>query len=263
TPDDLPANSFWIEAEDFNATGTPVPAVVNTMPYDVGAASGLPGPYDGIGATFNVDYNNNDVHESGAITPYRSAGDPDTDGRSVDLTVSTGGRFAERRPGGFDMTSNYRIGWVDNGEWYNYTRTIPPGVYTAFAALSYGATAGTVPHALAGKLSIVTSGVGTTTQTLQDLGTFDAPASGAWGDNDLVPMKGADGTEGVFKLSGTAATTLRFTTGSGDYDWFVLVPVTGIPAKLRSVDPDGLRFPVSRDAVIKWTFDDVSTTFNT
>ena len=259
TPDDLPANSFWIEAEDFNATGTPVPASVSTMPYDVGVSM----PYDTIGATWNVDYNNNDSHENTNPTTYRSTGDPDTDGRSIDLTTSTGGRFAERRPGGFDMTSNYRIGWVDNGEWYNYTRTIPPGVYTAFAALSYGATAGTVPHALAGKLSIVTSGVGTTTQTLQDLGTFDAPASGAWGDNDLVPMKGADGTEGVFKLSGTAATTLRFTTGSGDYDWFVLVPVTGIPAKLQSVDPDGLHFPVSRDAVIKWTFVDFSTTFNT
>src|SRR5207302_1277599 len=61
TPDDLPANSFWIEAEDFDSTGTPVPDAVNTMPYDLGANT--TGPYDGIGATLNVDYNNNDSHE--------------------------------------------------------------------------------------------------------------------------------------------------------------------------------------------------------
>ncbi|HXT41737.1 MAG TPA: hypothetical protein VN887_17145, partial [Candidatus Angelobacter sp.] len=84
TPADLPANSFWIEAEDFDATGTPVPSVVSTMPYDVGTSI----PYDTIGATFNVDYNNNDNHENTNPTTYRSSGDPDTDGRSVDITTT-------------------------------------------------------------------------------------------------------------------------------------------------------------------------------
>ncbi len=252
TPDDLPANSFWIEAEDFDSTGTPVPASLSTMPYDVGVSM----PYDGIGATSGVDYSNNDSHENTNPTTYRSAGDPDTDGRSVDLTT-TNGRYATRRPGGFDMTADYRIGWVDDGEWYNYTRNVAPGIYTAVAALSHGDARGT-PHDLRGKLSIVTSGVGTTTQTLKDVGTFDAPSSGAWGDNDLVPMKAADGSEAVFKLAGAGPTTLRFTTGSGDYDWFALVPRNSVAPVLTSLTPP-TDLTVYRDSKFTWTIEDFST----
>ena len=255
TPADLPANSFWIEAEDFDSTGTPVPDAVNTMPYDVG----LSVPFDTLGATFNVDYNNNDNHENTNPTTYRSTGDPDTDGRSVDITT-TAGRYALQRPGGVDITSDYRIGWVDDGEWYNYTRKIPAGLYTAYAAISHGDPVGT-PNDLRGTLSVVTAGVGTTTQTLKTVGTFNAPSSGGWGDNDIVSMKVADGSEAVFKITGTAPTTLRFTTGSGDYDWFALVPVTGIPARLTASSPaNGAQ--ARRDATVTATLEDFSTAVN-
>src|SRR6266516_1973236 len=139
TPDDLPsytAGSFWIEEEDFDSTGTAVPDAVNTMPYDI-AAAGL-GPYDAVGATLNVDYFNNDNQDNNGTTIYRSIGDPNTAGRSVDVASDAGANFGERRPGGFDMTSNYKIGWGDSADWYNYTRKIPAGIYSAMVALSNG-----------------------------------------------------------------------------------------------------------------------------
>ena len=50
TLEDLPNNSFWIEAEDFDATGqdTQARATSSGMPYAGGA-------YDGLGATHDVD----------------------------------------------------------------------------------------------------------------------------------------------------------------------------------------------------------------
>ena len=263
SPDDLPsytAGSFWIEAEDFDATGTPVPAAVNTMPYDIGAAGA--GPYDGIGATLNVDYFNNDNLDNTTPTTYRSTGDPNTAGRSVDLATDPNANFGERRPGAFDMTANYKIGWGDSADWYNYTRNIPAGIYTALVALSNGdssAPAGT-PDRMGGTLSIVTSGVGTPNQTLRQLGTFNGPSSGAWSYNNLVPMYAPDGSKAAFKIT-SATTTLRFSLREGDYDWFVLVPVTGVPPKVTTTSPAN-GGQVRRDATLSTTIEDFSTAVN-
>ena len=270
SPDDLPsytAGSFWIEAEDFDATGTPVPAEVNTMPYDIGA-NGL-GPYDGIGATLNVDYFNTDNLDNGGATIYRSVGDPAVAGRSVDIANSPGNNFGERRPGGFDMTANYTIGWGGNGEWYNYTRRIPTGLYTALVALSDGnadAPAGT-PDRMGGKLDMVTAGVGTTTQTLKNLGTFNGPSSGAWGYDNLVPLYAPDGSQAAFKITSATTTTLRFTLREGDYDWLVLIPVTGVPPKVTAASPlantaTAAASAVPRDAKVRLTIEDFSTAVN-
>jgi len=265
-PHDLPsytAGTFVIEAEDFDdSTGAGVPPTVNTMPYDVGA-------YDGAGAKLGVDYLNNDNIENADMsgnTIYRSIGDPNTAGRSVDVAGGgqneIGSNFQIRRPG-YDMTSNYKIGWGDNGEWYNYTRNIPAGLYTAFVALSDGGDALGTPNAMGGTLSMVTSGVGTTNQTLKTLGTFNGPSSGAWSYNNLVPMYAPDGSQAVFKIT-LPTTTLRFTLRVGDYDWLTLVPVTGIAPKVIAASPlantdTAAASAVPRDAKVRFTIEDFST----
>src|SRR5438445_931016 len=140
---------------------------------------------------------------------------------------------------------------------------MPDGAYTAMAAISHGDAAGS-PNDLRGKLSFVTSGVGTTTQTLQDVGTFNAPSSGGWGLNNMVQLKAPDGTTAFFRLGG-GTKTLRFTTGNGDYDWFVLVPVTGVPPKVLSASPAGdnpsaaYGGSVKRNTPIDVTITDLST----
>ena len=151
------------------------------------------------------------------------------------------------------MVVNYRIGWVGEGDWQNYTRTIPAGTYAVWAALSYD---GTADHQLRGRLSKVTAGVGTEDQTLEDLGTFDAPGSGGWGANDLVPMKESDGTPAAFAHPG-GPVTLRFWLDSGDFDWFVLTPNDTVPPQITV--PANITASCSTDLLVPVTFSVTAT----
>jgi hypothetical protein len=207
------ANSFIIEAEDFDYTNGLHLAVADTMPY-TGFA------YDGLSATYDVDYHNDN---NDSIT-YRRGGDLAVAGHGASMDNATGNLLSLQR-GAWDMVNNYKIGWIGTGDWHNFTRAVPAGTYTAVAALSYG---NTDDHALKAKLSKVTAGVGTTTQTLEDLGFFDQSGSGGWGQNNLVPMKDASGTTTAVFTVADAVTTLRMSHDSGDFDWFMLVPTEGV-----------------------------------
>jgi hypothetical protein len=55
---------------------------------------------------------------------------------------------------------------------------------------------------------------------------------------------------------------LRFYSFSGDYDWFVLVPVTGVTPSIASVTPR-LDLTVYRNAAFTWTIEDFSTAVQT
>ena len=71
-------------------------------------------------------------------------------------------------------------------------------------------------------------------QATTRLGTFDGVGTadlGGWGGNRYVPMVDASGETALVRINGK--TTLRFGHGSGDFDYFVLVP-SGID-KLRPV----------------------------
>jgi len=251
TPDDLPSytqGTFWIEAEDFDGNGvdTAARAIATVMPYGGDA-------YTTLTATEGIDYNNDDGNDSDVYRTELDGGGAN----EVNIAESLGGRYGRRRPGAFDMTANYRIGWVGGpDEWYNYTRTIPNGLYTAYAALSFD---GTAVGQLRGELREVTAGLGTTTQTTRNLGTFNQPGSGGWGANDMVPLKAADGSQGVFKITKhPAASTLRFYSQSGDFDWFVVVPVTGVTPKVITAAPAN-NAAVRRDATLSFTIEDFST----
>lgn len=260
---DLAATSFWIEAEDFDGTGqdSSARATANAMPYAGGA-------YTLLGATHDVDYHANDTGPFTAGVadgynyrtgiPAQQAGPSRFVPMDANATTAT---LDVQRPGNpiFEATENYKIGWTGGGEWYNFTRTIPNGIYKAVAALSHGDPAGT-PNRLQGSLARVSSGVGTSNQTTVVLGSFDAPSSGGWGANNLVEMKTSIGEAAVFKITGGGATTFRFNTQNGDFDWFVLVPTTS-PAKLRTGPPLGTA-PFSIPHTLTWVLDDFSTTIN-
>jgi hypothetical protein len=244
TPDVLPAGTFWIESEDYNYGSGQHNPVASTMPYTGDAYFGLEG-------VLGTDFQDTPVAD-GAITEYRMI--KDINGAAIPIPISTG-RYGIDRPGPVDMVTNYRIGWTGAGDWYNYTRNVPLGVYNAFAALSQDV--GT----MSARLEQVTSAANTPNQTVVTLGTFTAPASGAWGDNDLVPMQASDGTRAVFKVR-SQPITLRFNTISGDFDWFALAPATGVPAKVTSATPvDGASVP--RDSHVRATIEDFSTTVAT
>ncbi|MCL4180296.1 MAG: hypothetical protein KJ072_21450 [Verrucomicrobia bacterium] len=207
---DIDPDSFSIEAEHFDFDGGQSVEAVSTMPY-------AGNEYDGLAAVHDVDYRSLEANDNGAV--YRTGESP-----NVPMAESLGPRLGRNRPG-FEVTTNYRIGWVGNGEWYNYTRQIPAGSYRAYVAMSFE---GTAPGQLAGSLDRVVSGQGTPDQVIEPIGTFSGPGSGSWGNNDLTPVTNPDGTRRVFALPG-GTVTLRLTTVSGDFDWFTLEPVLTSP----------------------------------
>ncbi|HKS38499.1 MAG TPA: lamin tail domain-containing protein [Verrucomicrobiae bacterium] len=189
---------FVIEAEDFNRGSGQHQSQASTMPYVGGA-------YNGLSATADVDY-------------FQPFDDPSSDlyrvGESPNVPMVDNPDMSR---GTWTMTTNFRIGWTDVGDWYNYTRNFPSGNYRVYAALSHQ---GTNPGELRGSLQEVTSGATTPAQTTVDLGVFDAPGSGGWGSNNLVPLRDAPGgTDVLVNLQGIR--TVRYTAESGDIDFFV------------------------------------------
>jgi hypothetical protein len=158
-----------------------------------------------------IDYNNNDGNDSDV---YRTVvnGGTDTAPNNVNITDNINGQLGRAR-GLWDVNVNYRIGWVADGDWQNYTRTFPAGDYEVWAALSFD---GRDPGQLRGSLARVTSNPKQPDQTTVPLGDFNAPGSGGWGRNDLVRMTANVHLEGE--------QTLRFNLGSGDFDYLLFVP---------------------------------------
>lgn len=219
------SENFVIEAEDFNYGGGQTKVEASTMPLQ----SDL---YSGLGAVSEVDYHVvGDIQDAGALN-YR-------EGESPNVAIGTNG---DLNRGSFDLTANYRIGWVDQGEWFNYTRTFPAGRYNVYAEMSKDA--GT----MGGRLGLVDN-PSATTQNVTEVGTFQAPATGAWGPTAFVPLRANDGSLVSLDLNGTK--TVRFTSdfGSGDIDHLLFVSTGG-------TNTDAPRITIAKAAnglTITWT----------
>jgi len=198
----LPGNTFVIEAEDFNYGGGQTKPIASTMLY-------LGNAYTNLGAVSGVDYKDSDGNDS---RPYRPTLAPNAN-------MDSGPGDLDR--GGWDLKFNYKIGWIDSGDWFNYTRTFPAGSYNVYAAVSFDDSP-TSATRIGGSLQLVGGDVTTTNQTLTQLGTFDGPATGGWGLNRLIALKNASGNVVSLPLSG--AQTIRYTASNGDYDFLAFVP---------------------------------------
>jgi len=142
------------------------------------------------------------------------------EGANVDV-ISDGN--AERPD--FTLTQNYKIGWGDNGEWYNYTRDFAPGTYSAVLGFSWdGRSAQANPFAL----DLVTSDPTKPEQTLQRLGEVKVSQTGGWSSNDNVPFMNADGTA-VAEFTLGAKSTVRLTIPGGDIDYLLFYKKQGGP----------------------------------
>jgi hypothetical protein len=181
-----------------------------------------------MGATGTVDVDYHDVSATQGTHAYRSG---DTAGTEVN--GDTPPRLAYIGTGFAD----YDVGWYDNGDWNNYTRTIPAGQFNAVLR----AANGTGGNGSVG-LSRVTNGVGTTTQGTTSLGTFTIPASGGWQTYTWVPLRDAGGN--LVKLVGTGAQqTLRATSGGGNNaNFYMLIPANTNQPTIVGVYPNGAAF---------------------
>ena len=153
------------------------------------------------------------------------------------------------------VTSGYLVGYFNPGNWVNYTRTFPAGTYNIYGRLANGN--GGLANCT---LDEVTSGQGTTNQTLTQLGIFQFTGIG-WNNFGLVPLTDAYGNLVAVQLNGQ--TTLRVTSGplggGVNVNFFMLAPGTNTPPAIALIYPDGSRpFETTNSAVFS-----VSSTIST
>lgn len=209
-PNELPREgAVVIEAEDYNFGGGQHMAAASVMPYYGGAYSNRVGVLD-------VDYVNADGADSQL---YRPLPPP----HNVNLLDNLAGRYGAQRLG-WMVERNWRISSAADGDWQQYTRTIPAGEYWVYAALSH---VGSSARQLRGSLELVTGDPSQPGAATLFWGDFEAPGTGGWGQNALVLMR-RGGAPAVVTLT-QPSSTFRFNLASGDLDWFVLVRVDAAP----------------------------------
>ena len=166
------------------------------------------------------------VAADGTINDYPKS--PETLG-NIDITTDGN---AERPD--FTLTQNYKIGWGDNGEWYNYTRDFPAGTYSASLGFSWdGRTVDVGTFAL----DLVTSDPTKPDQILSRLGQVTVSQTGGWSSNDTVPFMNADGTAAATFTLG-ANSTVRLTIPGGDIDYLLFYKVSTPPPGITVVPSD-------------------------
>jgi len=117
---------------------------------------------------------------------------------------------------------DYDVGFNDGGNWGNYTRNYPAGNYNIYVRVANGTGNNT---AESGTISLVTSGAGTPTQTLLQLGKFGVPATGGWGNYVWVPVKDPVGNLAQFTGGSVATLRMTITGGNCNENFFLLTPV--------------------------------------
>ncbi|MCS1409320.1 MAG: hypothetical protein M2R45_02500 [Verrucomicrobia subdivision 3 bacterium] len=166
------------------------------------------------GTSYGVDYFESNNNNSQAV--YRP-------GTGVEAGKINGpaGHFR----GTFDVETNHVVGWNDAGDWYNYTRNFPEPAqdYNVFARLSSSSDLSKPP--IHSELLRVTSGVGTPTQELESLGSWQSGRTAGWDSYETFPMLDAAGDPAVVNLGGEV--TLRYLVHPGrvEQDYFLFVPV--------------------------------------
>jgi beta-glucosidase len=126
--------------------------------------------------------------------------------------------------------SDYNVGWWYTGAWLNYTRIFPTNDYYIYGRLAsasgaYGATC-----------SLVTAGVGTSTQTSNVLGSFSGIDSG-WQTWQWLPLRNSTGQLATVPLGGVE--TLKMTSavsGGLNANFYMFLPVPTPPSLSASAN---------------------------
>ena len=212
-------DNLFIEAEDYNTdSGNYLPSNPTS-----GAPFNQKSMYDTLSAVHDTDYHNNGNPEA---DNYRLGDVPNMGIANIASDANVRGAGPRL---GFDVQNDWKIGWNDQGDWFNYTRNFPNGVYNVYARLSSG---GGDRHA---HLDMVTDATIPDPQTKALLGRFDAPTTGGWDTFSFVPLLDAAGALSRVALGGVQ--TVRFTTDPGnfDYNYLMLVPAPAVAPRFTSI----------------------------
>lgn len=209
---------YTIEAEDFNFGGGLFFDAI-TLCNTIGG--GTPGCYyDRVGFTnidkFEIDFAQTVVVPLGTET-YRFGDSADLIRDEWVNTYLTGDPLV-RTQYTIAGIPDYEVRSITNGEWMNYTRTIPATNYNIYARLSSGGP-------IRVHMDFVTSGATTTNQTLSPVGDF-IRSGGTAGAFEMVPLTDDSGTNLIIVPFDGTTKTIRFTALSSGYsqNFFMFVP---------------------------------------
>jgi hypothetical protein len=208
--------TMTFEAEDWNYTDT------NSGIAGLFFNNPQTNAYAGRASTAGIDYTNANVTQgSGTYRPFGMATEGASDNNPQRLQYLGG-------------QQDYDVGFAVSGNWGNYTRTFPTGVYNIYLR---GAD-GNASQTDAASMSLVTSAATNSNQTTLKLGTFSVPGTGAWQTYGNVPLIDSDGNHAEFVGGGEQ--TLRVTTDNGNFNanYYFLVPedttLTPLPPHLSA-----------------------------
>lgn len=241
TYDSFSPTNFMVESEDYDFASDPFSGpggqYIDNPRYAFSAASDTYWQRQGQPP---VDYNDN----GGANQPHVYRGPLDlpatefSNGNGQNGGNSIGEMMRQKIVDALGLDKTIRdvdVGFFDGGNWQNYTRTYPSGIYNVYDRIAAGG------GNQSASFDLVTSGWGTTTQTTTNLGTFSYANSGGWQSYIYVPLRDANGNLARVNLGGTT-NTLRVTAGTaggGNQNFFMLVPAnTNLPV-INGVYPNG------------------------
>ena len=146
-----------------------------------------------------------------------------------------------------NIARDVNVGYFDGGtgsglpNWLNYTRTYPSGTYNAYLRVANGSGSGAVGAGpLSDSFDEVTSGQGTSSQTITNIGTFNSLNTGGWDTFAYVPLRDVNGN--LVRVTVPGVNTLRLTaglTGGGNINFIMLVPAnTNLPV-ITGIYPNG------------------------
>lgn len=198
---------FLIEAEDFNHAAGQHEERASQMPYYGGA-------YGGLSAVAGRDYFREPVE--GDPDLYRTGELP-----GVPLWSRDEGAQGWRGSEAWTVFPNFSLGWSASGQWFNYTRRIPPGLYHVWASV---ASEDDREGGIQARLEQVLTDPRLPNQVVETLGVFEAAGSGGWHTNRLVRLRRPESSEPMILMVTRfpSPVTLRFAPTLGDADYLVL-----------------------------------------
>ncbi|HEV2694152.1 MAG TPA: lamin tail domain-containing protein [Verrucomicrobiae bacterium] len=145
--------------------------------------------YAGLPSTSEVDNHQFDVN--GGPFKYRT----NSLGACPSTTVAGDGQRPQ-----FIAGTDYNIGFFGGGSWVNYTRHYPAGTYYVWGRFAEGSVN------TEATLSQLAGGFGTSSQTLNSIGTFFIPASGGWANWEWAPLTDGNRNPVKVRFDGSPAT---------------------------------------------------------
>lgn len=131
----------------------------------------------------------------------------------------------------YGTNQDYAVGYYHVGEWMNYTRAVPTGAYNVYARVASANSGVSIT------LGLVTNGVGTASQTVMSLGSFNFSGRG-WSAYDFVPLQ-QNGALVTVNLSGTNTFRVTASQSEANFNFFVLVPKANDIPMIANLYPDG------------------------